>query len=592
MALRLMRTWRVKRRWLNVTIARGVTPDDRRRARVLAQFCATMIVICVLGGGLSALAGHWRSGLALGATAVLFTAPLALMRRQQATRAGHLAVGLLLTTSIGLACVDGGVLNPNLSWVAVELLIAVLVLGPQAARGWVVIALGGVALATLRTELSAPFRLPASASSTLLFLTTWWLAKVFDDSRREAIDSVERERDQVLALSHQRDTFFTTSPDLLGIVGGDLHFVQVSPSWQSLLGHEVAVLLGAPITTLVHPEDLATFEAGVTTLRRDGAVRDLEVRLRTSAGAWRWISWAASLEPNRKMAFAIGRDVTDARALLRELAQAQKLEAVGQLAAGVAHEINTPIQFVGDNVQFAREGFGQVLEWLRHAETSLPPEKRRELNHGSDLAYVCDELPRALDEATYGVRRVAELVKAMREFSHADQPLREPADLNAAIERTAVLVRGQTKHVAKLELRLGAVPLVPCHVGSLSQVFLNLIVNAAHAIEDRVAIDHSPTEQHAITVATRVEGNEAVVEVSDTGCGIPDTIRDRIFEPFFTTKPMGRGTGQGLSLVRTVVLGKHGGRIGVESVVGQGSTFRVFLPLGVAPTGQAWGHAA
>jgi PAS domain S-box-containing protein len=583
----LMSTWRRLRRRFNVVISAGATGDARRRARVLGQFCATMISICLVGAGLNVLAGEVTNALALIATAVAFVGPIALVGRREPWWAGHLAVGLLMTTSIGLSCADGGVLNPNMAWVAVELVMAVLVVGSVAARAWVAIALGGLALATWHTDVNEHLRLSATGSYGLLFLTVWWLAKVFDDSRLEAIASVERERDQVITLSHLRDAFFTTSPDLLGIIGVDMRFVQVSPSWQPLLGHQVAVLLGAPITTLVHPEDLSPFLKGVKTLREVGSVRDLEVRLRTSAGAWRTISWAATLERDRTMAFAIGRDVTDARALMRELAQAQKLEAVGQLAAGVAHEINTPIQFVSDNVQFAREGFAQVVAWIREVEASLTPEKRNAFNQGTDLAYVCDELPRALEEATFGVRRVAELVKAMREFSHPDQPLREPADLNAAIERTAVLVRGQTKHVATLELKLGAVPPLLCHIGSLTQVLLNLIVNAAHAIEDRVAVDHSRPEQHAITVSTRVEGAEAVIEVTDSGCGIPDAIRDRIFEPFFTTKAMGRGTGQGLSLVRSVVVGKHGGRIAVDSTLGQGTTFRLYLPLGAEPLARA-----
>jgi signal transduction histidine kinase len=270
-----------------------------------------------------------------------------------------------------------------------------------------------------------------------------------------------------------------------------------------------------------------------------------------------------------------------------ELRQAQKLESVGRLAAGVAHEINTPIQFINDNVQFVREAMDDLffliekLGQVQHRVIAGEPAQADAAAasaaiESADLPYLIEHLPAALDSAVAGLERVKTIVRSMREFAHPDAKAMEPADLNRAVESTLMVACNEYKYVAELETELGEIPPVWCHVGELNQVVLNLVVNAAHAIGEMVA---GTTHKGLIRVTTQREGDHAVIAISDTGTGIPDSIRDRIFDPFFTTKEVGRGTGQGLALARAVVVEKHHGELRVESTVGAGSTFFIRLPI-------------
>jgi signal transduction histidine kinase len=267
-----------------------------------------------------------------------------------------------------------------------------------------------------------------------------------------------------------------------------------------------------------------------------------------------------------------------------ELRQAQKLEAVGRLAAGVAHEINTPVQFVGDSVQFVRESSDELLRLIavyREARAQLaaggaPDEIAARLAAADDevdLEYLVEHLPGALARSLEGIHRIATIVRSMKDFAHPDQKEKTAVDINHAIQTTLTIARGEYKHVAEVETSLEPVPPVPCHAGEINQVLLNLIVNAAHAIEDRPS--RGPGR---ILVRTRLDSEHVVIEIQDTGSGIPPEIADRIFDPFFTTKEVGRGTGQGLAIARSVVQ-RHGGTLTFESRVGAGTTFSVRLPV-------------
>jgi len=301
-------------------------------------------------------------------------------------------------------------------------------------------------------------------------------------------------------------------------------------------------------------------------------------------------------------------DVTDQRRLENDLAQAQKLESVGRLAAGVAHEINTPVQFVSDSVQFVREamddlsGIVDKYRELRSAtegsEQAAPDLKAaakaaEEAEDDADLDYILENAPVALDRARDGLGRVAAIVRSMKEFAHPDRKEMAQADLNQAISSTLVIASNEYKYVADVQTQFAELPLVNCYAGEINQVVLNLIVNAAHAIGDMVkgkTADGAPVKG-LITVRTRVLDHEVEIAISDTGNGIPVDVRSRIFDPFFTTKEVGKGTGQGLAIARNVVVDKHHGTLRFDTELGKGTTFYIRLPID-GPTARETASAA
>ncbi len=281
-------------------------------------------------------------------------------------------------------------------------------------------------------------------------------------------------------------------------------------------------------------------------------------------------------------------EVEERKKVELELRQAQKLEAVGRLAAGIAHEINTPIQYVGDSLYFLESCLSSAFALIQTYEAALSEEQRAALEEARDLAdieYQQQEGPEAVSRAHEGIRRVADIVKAMKTFAHPERAKKDAMDLNEALRSTLTVTRNEYKYVADVEVELGEVPPVVCHLSSLNQVFLNLIVNAAQAIEDSGG--PSTKSRGTIRVKSYCEGDEAIVEISDTGGGIPEDIQTRIFEPFFTTKEVGRGTGQGLAIARNIVVEQHGGSLTFESIVGRGTTFYIRLPLDLSRSSEA-----
>jgi PAS domain S-box-containing protein len=291
---------------------------------------------------------------------------------------------------------------------------------------------------------------------------------------------------------------------------------------------------------------------------------------------------------------AVKEDITEKRALESQLRHALKMEGIGQLAAGIAHEINTPTQFVMDNLTFLRDSWQsadallqQYRQALEGAACSLPSEMAAQLKSAEqacDLEFVREEVPRAIEQSLDGSRRVAKIVRAMKEFSHPDSAEKTATDLNRSIESTITVARNEWKYVSEMTTEFDQqLPAVLCFPGDINQVVLNLIVNAAHAIKESL----KEGEKGQITVRTRLDGDFAEISVSDTGSGIPEAIRSRVFDPFFTTKEVGKGTGQGLALAYTVVVKKHGGKIWFETEVGKGTTFFITLPLGTAESAKA-----
>ena len=284
-------------------------------------------------------------------------------------------------------------------------------------------------------------------------------------------------------------------------------------------------------------------------------------------------------------------DMTDRKALEDRLYQSMKLESIGQLAAGIAHEINTPAQYVGDNTRFLQQEFAgltRAIETYRSLlDTASEPktwqersDEMRAILDELDIDFLMEEIPNAIAHSIEGIDRVAHIVSAMKDFSHPGSASTELTDLNSAIQATVTICSNRWKYVADLDLALDPdLPQVKCMRGEFNQVVLNLIVNAADAIEERFA---GKAEKGRIEISTRLEGGEAVIEIADNGGGIPPSARAKIFDPFFTTKAVGKGTGQGLSISRDVIVNKHGGSLDFEVEPDHGTTFVIRLPLRAA----------
>ncbi|HEY4760959.1 MAG TPA: ATP-binding protein, partial [Thermoguttaceae bacterium] len=273
----------------------------------------------------------------------------------------------------------------------------------------------------------------------------------------------------------------------------------------------------------------------------------------------------------------------------RELAQAYRLEAVGQLATGIAHEINTPMQYLGDNTRFLRDAFGEInamfdkFHLLLQAakEGSLGPQLMREVETSlgkADIAYLEKEIPKAIEQSLEGINRVAGIVRAMKEFSHPGGAKKQPVDLAHAIENALIISRNEWKYVADVVTDFDpSLPMVDCLPGDLNQVILNLIVNAAQAVAEKIGPKHA--QKGTINIRSRKDGDWAEIRIEDTGTGIPEQFRHRIFDPFFTTKEAGKGSGQGLFIAQGMVKKKHGGTIDFQTQTGQGTTFVIRLPI-------------
>ncbi len=280
-------------------------------------------------------------------------------------------------------------------------------------------------------------------------------------------------------------------------------------------------------------------------------------------------------------------DVTEARRLVREMAQGQKLESVGRIAAGVAHEINTSVQFISDSVRFVRHALRDVpyalgdyralaAGVLSGKDVTAAAKKAHDTDEAADVDYFLKNAPDALDRALEGIDRVGSIVRSMTEFAHPDSHTKADVDLNRAIKTTLNMARNEYKSVAELETDLGDIPQVRCLAGDFNQVVLNLVLNAAHAISDIVEGTHAKGK---ITVRTRAISDYVEISIRDTGHGIPESVRGRIFEPFVTTKEVGRGTGQGLALSRGIVVEKLKGSLHFETETGKGTTFYIRLPM-------------
>jgi PAS domain S-box-containing protein len=410
------------------------------------------------------------------------------------------------------------------------------------------------------------------------------------------VDLVEQGQ-QLMAAHAEIELFLASIPSILIGLDSEGRVTHWNATAQHTFGISQAEATGRAFAECgikwllpdMHAE-IATWLQGQTLHRskdipygRDGQRRLLGISVRPILTA----------EKNTAGFIVTGADITDRKQLESQLAQAQKLESIGQLAAGIAHEINTPIQYVSDNTRFLKDSFGKLDELLSAYDCLLKSVQSgtasqplaadvQSLAAATRLSYLRSEIPQSIQDSLEGVSRVAEIVRAIKEFSHPGPLEKTALDLNRAIESTILVSRNEWKYVAEVETELDPnLPLTQCVAGEFNQVILNLIVNAAHAIAD--VVGQNPEAKGTIRVSTRRDGDWVEIRVRDTGTGIPEEARPNIFNPFFTTKAVGKGTGQGLSIAHTVIVQKHEGTIAFETELGVGTTFIVRIPVGEAP---------
>jgi PAS domain S-box-containing protein len=408
-----------------------------------------------------------------------------------------------------------------------------------------------------------------------------------------SIDNTHRDRAEE-ALRNSENRFklvFAHAPVGMVIVSPDGYIQEANAAFAAMLGYTPADLLGRAVASMWHP-DSPVADTGKYLSTAVGLAEPIHAERayvhRDGSVVWAKVTCGA-MGDDRAPGTVIGvvEDLRPVKELEVQLRHAQKLEAVGMLAAGIAHEVNTPTQFVGDNLNFLGDAFTQLASLLaatqrltRPVDDAAATELDR-LAADIDLPWLLDEVPQAVSQGLAGVARVAAIVGAMRNFGHPDGQLPSPVDIDAAIRDTATVARNEFKYVADLELELGDVPTVLGYPSQFHQVVLNLIVNAAHAIEESIGDSGG---RGTIRIRTWAEERAVCVSISDDGCGMPPETRSRIFDPFFTTKTVGRGTGQGLTIVHKVVVDRHHGTIDVDSTPGKGTRFTLRLPRPVADT--------
>jgi two-component system, NtrC family, sensor kinase len=445
---------------------------------------------------------------------------------------------------------------------------------------------------------------PVRASATVVtFANRSAICTVFND--------VTEQKQQVETLRESEERFRLISENVADIIilfetTGEC--IYASPS-VSALGHDPSTLIGRSIFSLIHPEDYTHTMEEITRLATSFIPCATAFRFATSTGNWRAMEAALSLlvsEAGYRIV-AVVRDVSvrlqheHQQDLLMEelqekniavheamerlkrmqegLVQSEKMASLGQLTAGIAHEINNPLAFVSSSLNRFGEYYGELRglfqQWKNAMEASpaepVSPEVRADLQASfehADLAFLDKDFDELVEHTRKGLSRIKRIVEQLRGFAHISRTDFASTDLNQTIEETISLVWNELKYKVTIQKEYGTIPPVECNAGEMQQVFVNLLVNASHAIEER----------GTITITTQPEGNGVTIMITDTGGGIAEEHLHRIFDPFFTTKPVGRGTGLGLWIVSTIIQ-KHRGEITVSSQVGQGTTFSIYLPV-------------
>lgn len=445
-----------------------------------------------------------------------------------------------------------------------------------------------------------------TAIAEMQIVETEWIGHVavaYLVSIRDITDRVRAEE--------ERDRFFTLSLDLLCIASSDGYFKRLNPAWEKTLGYTKEELLSKPLIEFVHPDDRAATIAEIQKIIAGVETISFENRYRCKSGEYRWLLWSATSFPSEQLIYATARDITerkhsevalriseakerDRATLLSQavqelkqtqgqLVQAEKMSSIGQLVAGVAHEINNPINFIHGNLEHVNQYTQDLLNMLELYQQQYPApspeiEAQRE---AMDLEFLMADLPKVLDSMRMGTDRVREIVKSLRNFSRVDQAEVKAVDIHEGIDNTLLILGHRLKASgAKAGIQVvkeyGELPPVECYPGQLNQVFMNVLSNAIDALDEA----RDKKQQPSIRISSEMlENNHVAIRIADNGPGIPSEILNRLFDPFFTTKPIGKGTGLGLSISYHIVVEKHGGLLKCKSEPGQGTEFWVEIPV-------------
>ncbi|HZV20253.1 MAG TPA: ATP-binding protein, partial [Hyphomicrobiales bacterium] len=415
-----------------------------------------------------------------------------------------------------------------------------------------------------------------------------YLAHLQTSSDRQRIEE-ELER-----IDLQYEHLLTSIPSVLVGTDGQGRVTLWNKAAEDVFALSSADVIGKPLRDCKIRWDWDCIELGIDLCKQQGSALNIgEVRCVSPSGQDRFLAVTInpilSDEGQPLGTLFTATDMTDRKLLEAQLAQSQKLESIGQLAAGIAHEINTPIQYVSDNTRFLEESFTEIAR-LHEAYEKVIDQARKggvaaellseiaTLRDEADIEFLKEEIPKALKQSLDGLDRIGHIVHAMKEFSHPGSKEKAAIDLNHALENAITITKSQWKYAAEIVTHFDTdLPLVPCLPVELNQVFVNVIVNAVHAINAAGADELD--KKNVITITTRHDKLAAEVWIADTGTGIPPEVQARIFDPFFTTKELGQGTGQGLSMARSVIMDGHGGSITFETEEGRGTTFIIRLPL-------------
>lgn len=421
----------------------------------------------------------------------------------------------------------------------------------------------------------------------------------------ELLENTLQQSKRLRTLTQERDRFFSLSPNLFCVLDFSGEFIRLNPAWSDILGYVQDELLYSNFWTFVHPEDEALTDEAFRNLKRHDAKQDLsfEHRFRCADGSYKYLAWSGTCITEEQRIYAIARDITKQKELelalehrsedleqtLTQLQQTQtrlvqsaKMSSLGQLVAGVAHEINNPVNFIAGNINYIEEYSTQLIEILSTYQTlqSEPSEELEELCEEVDLEFVLRDLPKVISSMQLGTNRIKEIVLSLRNFSRLDEASSKIVDIHEGLDSTLRILQNRIRpkpHSSGVAIvkEYSDLPKIECYPGRLNQVFMNILSNGLDAIADSAQYNCG-----RIVIQTEFLASKDIVNIiiTDNGCGMDQETSERIFDPFFTTKEVGKGTGLGMSISYQIVTEHHQGQLRCNSTPGVGTEFVITLP--------------